>query len=156
MNLLKLTKVGVAALLLTLAACSGGSDDQAADEDPDTTEVDVDEILEIEPLPEDSALESRNDLENLRPGLITDIEPLDDETIRVQYDLGDTECFGIQLEAFETAEAVELSLRVGNLPGQTDEDCDLSVSERFTDITLENPLGERQPVAAEEREPEEG
>ena len=98
-------------------------------------------------------VESRDDLSNL---LDTNFEAdfEDDNTLRVDFEMGDPECQGAQVQVFENSDSIDVSVRVGELPDRSFDDCQDAIGNFFTFVELESPRGDRQIGAAEQLEPE--
>ena len=153
MNNKKLIAAGSVAILLAVG-CSSDNSEEAIDEPTDETE----EIQAVDDAifglgDSDGEVESRDDLTNL---LATSVVAVfaDDNNVRVDFEMGDPECQGAQVQLFENSDSIEVSVRVGELPGRTFSDCQDAIGNFFTVVELDSPAGDRSIVAAEELEPD--
>lgn len=142
-------------------ALAVGCSDSASEEASDTTVEDEESVEAAETESEaifglgdgGGEIESRDDLSNL---LDTNFEAdfEDENTLRVDFEMGDPECQGAQVQVFENSDSIDVSVRVGELPGRTFDQCQDAIGNFFTFVELESPRGDRQIGAAEQLEPE--
>ena len=119
------------------------------DSDTTDTTVESEDNEQANDLPDSQNLESRDDLVDTSNGLVTLIEEVDEDTLRVEYELGDPACFGAQINVTETEELIEVGVVVGSLPDVAPDECEDFVGFFFTDVDLESPVDGRPQRAAE-------
>ncbi|MGW5434990.1 hypothetical protein [Nocardia asteroides] len=73
---------------------------------------------------------------------------LSDNTIGVNFQTGNPECFGVDATVTESADAVTVALRAGTRADAVGKMCTMNAVFGTIDITLKAPLGSRQVIDA--------
>ncbi|WP_336084380.1 hypothetical protein [Nocardia sp. SSK8] len=130
------TAATLAALALPLTAC--GTADSPASHPDTTTIVEAPDaatghrftpdptILEPHPLPADSWTR------------------LSDNTIGVNFQTGNPQCYGIDATVTESPDAVTITLRAGSRADAAGKMCTMNIIFGTVELPLESPLGSRQ------------